>query len=123
MPMVKLSWAFFNKFRFKIRLTMKIKTIKRNNVLLLLFLTFISSCTWDEIVPIDPCPARPSDNLTATFAPISPNNINSTFWNCIGYLEVNAENQVVNQVTAEDGILNTSETYQGVDDFNNGYDP
>lgn len=84
------------------------------------------ACTYYENEPIKlPSPEipNPTTTLEATSVTTLPNKITSNYWKTADYLQITAQNQITSQVSSEDGIFNTSGSYNGILDFNNGKNP
>lgn len=91
-----------------------------------IYLIGIHSCTDDYFVPIPlPVPELPLEtvNLEATFVSTPPTNVNSNYWREADYLKVTMTDLSTHKLYSEDGLLNMTGTYNGVESFNRGADP
>lgn len=88
--------------------------------------TIMTGCTYYENESIKyPKPEVPNATTTleVSYVTTSPNKINSSFWKTADYLPVTAQDQITGQVSADNGLFNTSGTFNGLLDFNLGEDP
>jgi hypothetical protein len=86
----------------------------------------ITGCTYFEIDPIKyPAPdvPNPTTTLEASYVATIPNKITSAYWKTADYLPITAQNQIIGQVPADDGLFNMSGIFNGLLDFNLGKDP
>ncbi|MDH5379733.1 MAG: c-type cytochrome [Cyclobacteriaceae bacterium] len=95
-------------------------------VLIFGFILTLGSCVYQEIEPIvipkPPVPQQ-TQQLEATYSTQPLNSINSLFWSTSDYKLITVSDQLTATVNSQDGILNTSGTYNGLTDYNKGVDP
>lgn len=86
----------------------------------------IHSCTDDYFVPFPiPVPEVPLEtvNLEATYVSSPPTSVNSIYWQEADYSKVVMTDLSTHNLYSEDGLLNVTGTYNGVESFNGGADP
>jgi hypothetical protein len=93
---------------------------------IVILLSIMTGCTYYEMDPIKiPVPdvPTPTTTLEASYVAITPNKITASYWKTADYLPITAQNQITGQVSADDGVFNTSGTFNGLLDFNLGKNP
>lgn len=94
------------------------KLFSVEKLLALSFISFIlSSCTYQEF---EPAGAKLTPQLTAYYTEQPPSSIKDPRWRSLNYYTITVSDQVTGQKPADDGILNTYGTFNGLSSFNKG---